>query len=221
MYRCVCAITVFLAMAVIVGSPINGAPNTEHRKQEARFMPSANLPSNSALIPIVSNGASRYVVVLPADPSASETLASDEIIKYIRMISGAQLKSQTGGVIPDEAIMIGTSSDWGACAGYTECPDVNGDSYAITVKDSRIFLTGGQGRSVLYAAYDLLNRLGCRWLAPGFSHYKGDAESIPRKTSLVLRLPSQLIENPQLAIRKLDVAEGRSHDTESLKQLVD
>jgi hypothetical protein len=95
------------------------------------------------------------------------------------------------------------------------------EAYSIKTKDRQIVLTGGSGRAVLYAVYDFLHRLGCVWAAPGFGFYEGLSEYVPHRAELFYEAGQTVEEHPRLKFRKLDVEEGRSHNTENLKQIID
>lgn len=158
---------------------------------------------------IVENGKSDCAIWLAADASPVETFAANELAKYVKRMSGAKLEIRRGGSLPDKCIVIGTGNG------------VNGDAYSIKLDGDKLYVSGGRGRSVLYAVYDLLDRLGCRFLAPDFAHYQGSNEIIPKRRDLTLDLPCPVTEKPVLAIRKLYVEEGHSHNAENLIQMAD
>jgi hypothetical protein len=74
---------------------------------------------------------------------------------------------------------------------------------------------------VLHGTYALLERLGCRFLAPQLGHYNGSGEVVPRRERLVLPGDLKVESRPVLAYRKLYVEEGLTHDEQSLRQLVE
>jgi len=170
-------------------------------------------------IEIVDNGKSGYVILTPANPSASESLAADDLAKYIEMISGAKLSIQGGGKPGAKSLVVaevGHLGDWGKTP-----VSISGDGYSIFADGETLYVVGGRGRSTLYAVYDLLDRLGCRFLAPDSNHYQGTNEIVPKTTCLSLDLSSPIVEKPVLAIRKQYVEEGHSHNAENLIQMAE
>ncbi|HVY73709.1 MAG TPA: DUF4838 domain-containing protein [Puia sp.] len=149
-------------------------------------------------------------VLLPSDASVGQQFAAAELSRYLGRISGASFRILTVRRGNSAAIRLETVSG------------ENPDAYSIEVFHSGdILLQGASDRALLYAVYDFLGRLGCRWLAPQFSFYQGSAEYVPRKPQLWYEDHGAIRETPALKYRKLDVEEGRSHDTANLKQLID
>ena len=157
---------------------------------------------------IVENGKSDYAIGVSKNASAAELLAASDLSKYLEQMSGAILPLN-GDVWPEKTIVVTIDST------------IPGEGYRIRADGSRIYIEGGRGRSVLYGVYDLLDRLGSRWLAPNFNHYQGVAEIVPKKDTIELDLPGPIVEKPALSIRKLYVEEGHSHNAENLAQMVE
>ncbi len=161
------------------------------------------------------------VIVLRADPSPGEELAASEIADYIGLMAAIGVEVKRGSDAPKGSIIISCSPS----------PELGDEGYSISIKDGRLHLTGARDRSVLYAAYDLLERLGCRWLAPGFDCYAlaspfaspdgGEGEVVPRKRPVTLELDEPVVERPKLKLRKIYVEEGHSHNRENLLQMID
>jgi len=124
-------------------------------------------------ITLVDNGAAKAVLILPPKPAEYETLAAKEIADYLGQISGAKLATVTAADV---------------AAGRTQAKD------AVPIFIGQAFLTGNQqatlkekslegkllldilpdavniagvGEGTLFAAYELLERLGVRWFMPG------------------------------------------------------
>lgn len=163
----------------------------------------------SVAVPLADGGRTPYAIVLPDEASAPEAYAAAELAGYLQRMSGAVFPIVRGDV-PEHAIVLQTGASDGV-------HHLTGDAYAITVRDSRIHLTGGTPRAVLYAAYDLLARLGCRWLAPDLDLYDGTHEFIPHASTLTYDSDGDVVEHPIFSIRKLDTGGGRSHTVETLR----
>lgn len=164
-------------------------------------------------LPLAGDGRTPYAIVVGRDASAPEAFAATELATYLQRISGADFPVVHGDE-PEHAVVLETRTSEGV-------HHLAGDAYAITVRGSRIYLTGGTPRAVLYAAYDLLGRLGCRWLAPDLDFYDGSSEFIPQTPELVYEAEGDVIEHPVFAIRKLDTGGGRSHTVETLRAQLD
>ena len=162
----------------------------------------------SPKILIAKNSQSYMAITLPVRPSVTQQFAGSELVKYLQQISGADFFITTHQNKTNHVILIERSNQ------------LDKDSYTITVLNKDIVLSGGSDRAILYATYDFLHRLGCEWLAPQFSFYNGQAEYIPSKSTLFYNV-HVVSEQPRFAYRKLDVEEGRSHNVENLKQLIE
>jgi len=57
---------------------------------------------------------------------------------------------------------------------------LNGDSYYLRAEDNVIAILGGTDRGVLFGTYDLIERLGVTWYAPGKTHVTPVFETIAR-----------------------------------------
>lgn len=72
---------------------------------------------------------------------------------------------------PDEAgnIFVGTRDQFSGVLEEGKCPpnDLD-DEILVTERDGDCLVTGSNPRSVLFSAYDLLDRLGARWVGPGY-----------------------------------------------------
>ncbi len=150
-------------------------------------------------------------VVIPPKPTEAEALAASEIARYVEHMTGARLDVVKSARPAAGSVVIVTEA----------ASDLGDEGYSIAIRDGSLRITGARGRSVLYAAYDLLERLGCRWLSPRFDFYGTEAEVVPKTSRLALRLDGPVVEKPQFRFRKLYVEEGRSHNQRNLLQMVE
>jgi hypothetical protein len=158
---------------------------------------------------LAQQGAARYDIVLPSGAAAGDSLAASELARYLHEISGATFSVSASPELK-RVIVLRTADRV-----------LESDAYSIRVRGDSIVLTGESPRALLYATYQFLEKLGCRWLAPRFGFYAGSAEKIPHHRKLVYNETTDIVERPRFAIRKLDVAEGLSHDTSSLSRIVE
>ncbi len=172
--------------------------------------------AQAADLAIVQDGKSDYVIFTNAKPSPQEALAADELAKYLKQMSGAELKVQRGGPMPRAAITVMEKAMLKPDESFA-----GGDGYAIAANGKQILIGGDGPRGVLHGAYAFLDSLGCRFLAPQYDHYRGAAEVIPKKQTIILTLDKPITSAPKLAYRKLYIEEGISHDETNLRQMIE
>jgi hypothetical protein len=177
--------------------------------------------ADARTLELARDGRTSYTIVLAASASPAEELATSELARYLKQMSGATFPVATSSRTT-KAIVVRVQSAPHAAPLPTSARNlVADDSYSIAVRGDTLYLTGATGRAVLYAAYDLLERLGCRWLAPAFFFYEVHAENVPRIPTLFYASARDVRERPAMAFRKLVVEEGLSHDEQSLRRLVE
>lgn len=168
---------------------------------------------SAADIPLVENGRSDWAIEVGVNCTSAERLAAQEIVRYVKQMSGAELpvRPQKNKQFPGHTIRVGSTQ-----------PSSN-DGYEIEVESDpvAVAITGYNPRSTLVAAYRFLDALGCRFLAPQFDHYRGSGEIIPHRPTLAIPSDLHAKSTAALKCRKLYVEEGHSHTPENLKQLVE
>jgi hypothetical protein len=157
---------------------------------------------------LARGGRTEYVIVADASMGETGRFAAQELSSYLGRISGAAFRISDGGAARKLiTLRIERAS--------------SPDDYTIAIKGDTLALSGATPRAVLFASYDLLTRLGCRFIAPQLSFYAdGEAEHVPRLATLVYRGALRVAEHPVFAMRKLNVEEGLSHDAASLRAIV-
>jgi hypothetical protein len=178
--------------------------------------------ADAAKLEIVTDGKSDYSIVIPSNPSPAEKLAASELAKYLEQMSGAKIpvSKRSSKSPPRHAIVIGNVNSFPEGLPLIRGGNDDSDCFGIGIGDERLDIVGVRDRATLNAVYEFLRLLGCRWLAPKFDHYKGTAEFIPSKPTIVYEA-DDYFHDPQLVIRKLYVEEGHSHDAENLVELVE
>ena len=180
----------------------------------------AAAPQDGRALVLASNGRTEYSIVLPAKASPAEALAARELQRYLGALSGAPFAVSSK---PAKRLILVCKRD-SAPAGFAMPSAVSqlpADGYFLAVRDGALLLVGADDRGTLYAVYDLLERLGCRWLAPALAFYQGAHEVVPKCATLSLSLSNDVIQQPALKYRKLYVEEGHSHNTTNLLQMIE
>ena len=151
----------------------------------ALFMPPASAFN------IASFGEARAVIVTGPNPSPVVQEMARELTNYLdRIVVGAKFKISERPVGGKNTIRLGTP--------YAGKPD----EFAVFVnKRSELELTGTPPRGTVYAAYALLEQLGCRFWAP-------DQETVPTARQLVLPSAFKLVEAPAFAPRPVWCEDG-------------
>lgn len=170
-------------------------------------------PRPGPALTLAADGRTPYTVAVDAGGSETERFAAAELSRYLERMSGAPFPV-AGSPAAGPVVALRVDSAYGARRGSDE-------AFSIAIRGDSLVLTGGSPRAVLYAAYDLLARLGCRWIAPELDFYAGAGEVVPRRERLVYAPAGAVEERPRFSVRKLDVEEGLSHDEASLRRMIE
>jgi hypothetical protein len=144
-------------------------------------------------ITIVTNGSSRYVIVLPLEATKNETHAASVLQDYIKRMSGAALPVITENTYKEQpGIFIGNTEH----AEKYNTGKLKGEGFFIASDDKQVYIKGGSGKGIVYGVYTLLERyLGCRKYAEG-------PATVPATKNI--RVPQQLMDRqePPLVYRE-------------------
>lgn len=102
-------------------------------------------------------------------PGDEEQLAATELAAILKSISGAEIVVQraTEDKLPlGPVILLGSSLARQAGLGK-DLDKLERDGLLCRVRGDKLILTGRRARGTLYAAYEFLESLGCRWVMPG------------------------------------------------------
>ena len=134
---------------------------------------------------IAKNGKAVRVVAIPEKAPPSTVYAAEELSKYLGMMSGAEFK-----------IIENPSSGVAALRVGYPCGDLRrSEEIRIFVKGSSLHITGEGTRGTLYAAYRLLELLGCGFWAPG-------NETVPKKKALMVPDDINIADAPAFEVRQ-------------------
>ena len=119
---------------------------------------------------INGNDISKYEILYPANASDKTMIGVGDLAYYIEMACGVKLNAKAG-TSGDYAIIIEEKTVKADGAGDDR------DTFKVKSEGNNIRLTGDAARGAMYACYDLLEKIGCRFLTPD-DEYIIEAESV-------------------------------------------
>lgn len=164
----------------------------------------AALVAEANALTLVENGKASAVIVVAANATPQAQRAAEELQSYITRITGARLDIRSDTDPTEGArILVGKSRslrDAGVevPSGFTR--DMNEEGYVIRTVGHDLVLAGnedGPYQGTLYAVYDLLGRLGCRWFFPG-----AYGEVVPIRPTISVG-PINVSERPDFRFRNI------------------
>jgi len=136
-------------------------------------------------------------VVLPEKPSHTDRFAAAELTKYFSQLAKVDVRlGESDGAKAVITIMAVNDGSEAARQIAEKAGVAVTDAFAIRIVGNQITLRGGGGRGTLYAAYELLETLGCRWIYPGTDY-------VPVLPELNLRDRDD-IQRPAFVLREID-----------------
>jgi hypothetical protein len=170
-------------------------------------------------IVLSSEGTARYRIVVPVSDSNAGRFAAEELKKYLDQmsVSDFEVGTETSG----RDILVATVQSLSRIDPHVNISALGDDEFGIFMRGQKLLLTGGSDRSLLYAVYEFLTVVGCRWPAPDFDFFEGKSRMIPAVRELKYSHSSDRTEKPVLKYRKLYIEEGLTHDPENLRILID
>jgi hypothetical protein len=150
---------------------------------------------------LVQNGQAQAVIV-PAAKSEQAQKAAAVLQKFVGRITGATLPIGAPGQLP-YAVHVGPSATVQALgvevpAGHTH--QFNEEGFVVATVGSNLVLAGNEEHKylgTLYAVYDLLDDIGCRWYFPGEW-----GEVIPKTDTLIVE-DLHRTERPSFRLRNI------------------
>lgn len=146
-------------------------------------------------IELVSDGRSRYSIVLSPKASLSEQRGAHELQRFLQEMSGAQLPitteaARTGG----HWVFVGQSEALDALKPGIPFASLGPEGFALKALGRNLAIAGGRERGTMYGVSTFLERLGCRW-------FTEDVSCIPRQTTITI-LALDEIQRPAFEYRE-------------------
>jgi len=151
---------------------------------------------------LVSEGIPVAALILPAQADDDEVLAARELQSHIEKMSGARLEIAYG--TPPKRYLplyIGAAMD-PRTADDLRKRSSDAAAFVLSAGTESISLVGNSAEGTLFAAYQLLEQLGCRWYFPGEL-----GTIIPRSKTLSLR-SGETFQTPSFPHRHLQNISG-------------
>ena len=113
-------------------------------------------------IVLVSNKASAYKIVIPAEPSAIEQKSAKVLQTYIQKITGVELPVVRGDAGAGNAALYLGHTRKGDAMHPGKLP---AEGWLLQTQGTNLVVMGGSGKGLVYGVYTLLEKIGCRKLA--------------------------------------------------------
>lgn len=137
-------------------------------------------PARPPLVTLVDSGEARAAIVAPAEPSAIEARAADELVDYVRKMTGVELPVGTEAPGDRLPLYVGAAAKPGlAGVAWDRLGD---DGFVLRSGARGVHMAGAGDLGTLFGVYHLLEKhLGVRWFMPGEL-----GEVVPRRDRLTL-----------------------------------
>ncbi len=106
-------------------------------------------------------------IITPKKPTVTEKFAAEELCRYILRITGEKAPVLSKPTRNCFRFVVGNSGE-----PERRMMNLGEDDYFIRCDERKLIISGGGNRGTIYAIYDFLERLGCRW------YYPDDSEEV-------------------------------------------
>lgn len=135
---------------------------------------------------LVRNRRPAGYIAMPANVSRVARFAASEVARYMHRVSGAQIDVRQlprelldRNELPHDCIIAMELVSSGERT--VESTDTVDDSYQLIARNGKVRLRASSERGLLYASYELLERIGCQWVLPSAMH-----EYIPQSADVII-----------------------------------
>lgn len=158
-----------------------------------------------ALAPFIRGSQSGHTIVLARDASPSEQRAANELQRFLFEMTGARLPIVTDKqTVQGPMLLVGRSEAVERLRVPIPWDRLGAEGFALRSEGEHTIIAGGRQRGTMYAVYEFLERLGCRWYTPEFSR-------IPKRASIDLAVFDET-HKPDLEYRELYSGPSRDKD---------
>ena len=153
-------------------------------------------PVAAVPLPLVTEGASGYTIVVPAESDPVVQTAARELQEHLAEATGATLPILAEDEAPADTarILVGPCRQTAELLPELDPDRLGHDGIVIKTVGEHLVLTGRPPRGTLYAVYTFLEEIvGCRW-------WTSTESDIPRRPTLEVP-PQDIVYAPKLRIR--------------------
>jgi Domain of unknown function (DUF4838)/Glycosyl hydrolase family 67 N-terminus len=135
-------------------------------------------------IVLINEGVSNFVIYLSSESSVSEKFAAEELSKYIKLSTGAELKIQlikNDSEIHKPGVILGNNSYIQSHYSDINYQTLGEEGFVFEFHENEIIIAGSKTRGTLYGVYQFLeNYLNIRFYDPEFTQIpKTDSINVP------------------------------------------
>lgn len=113
---------------------------------------------------LVRGGRSPYTIVVSAQAPPAERRAAEELQRYVREISGAELHiADDSRTVRGPMVLVGGSRALARVAPSLPPKDLGPEGFVIETRGRHLVIAGRGQRGTMYGVYEFLERLGVRW----------------------------------------------------------
>ena len=128
--------------------------------------------NNSNPLKLTDQHQTHYKIYVLKNQSKTESLATEELAKYLNKITGASFSITHK--LEEHAIVVGTIADMPILQKHLDVEKLRNadpDSFQIKTSKKMILIGGNSETAILYAVYHFLERyIGVKWFSSDFTH---------------------------------------------------
>ena len=159
------------------------------------LIPGVTIPFKCNALVLADNGEALARIVVAPDASQPVVHAADELVDFLKEITGAEFKCFSSREEQGVNILVGPEAARQADPDFS-AKSLGAEGLAVRTVGNDLILAGGEPRGTLYAVYAFLEDvLGCRWYTP-------HADVIPRASTLKIE-PLNIIQRPSFEYREV------------------
>ena len=164
-----------MILGLMIGLMIGAMPGCDRGESSSQTVDDAAkaAPSSPAQPAVVlsTDGTAATTIVIPAAANDDETLAANELKTFLDRMTGGDFP-----IVKDDAAVEGTIISVGKTKMAADITaaiphDKTGpETIRLLTRNGNLYIAGnddGRLKGTVFAAYELLERLGCRWYFPG------------------------------------------------------